>query len=331
MKLLELETQCFAGLSDGRWDFSVPGQGRPRPLTIVVGARASGKTSLLEAIALAKEAIGAYGNLPRPQARRARGAVTGLVRATFALEPDEQAAAEAAEPRVAIEVDLSDGAALPRLDDGMRKLFERFAFEPSVPKLEYFADNRELTAGDSVTDAKAEARLRTGRRLDKYAALLPAIAELSARDGAGALAEASQRGVLFGDDRPDALRPYRDAMAELVPELRLAGAHTSRGSAAERVTFTTKAGDVVTAAQLSAGQRQGILVAGTIVRLGLQRSLILVDQPELHLHAADHESFLRGLERLTGDSQLIVATGSSAISQMGSREQTIVLRRATPA
>jgi hypothetical protein len=41
-----------------------------------------------------------------PHARRAASATAGVGRATFALEPDEQAAAEAAERRVSIEVDL---------------------------------------------------------------------------------------------------------------------------------------------------------------------------------------------------------------------------------
>jgi predicted ATP-dependent endonuclease of OLD family len=133
--------------------------------------------------------------------------------------------------------------------------------------------------------------------------------------------------VLFADDRPDALVTYRSAMAELVPELRLSGALASDGPASERLMFSTKSGETVSAALLSAGQRQGILIAGTIVRLGLRRSLLLIDQPELHLHAADHESFVRAVERIAGDSQIILATGSSAVSQIGSRDQTIVLRR----
>jgi energy-coupling factor transporter ATP-binding protein EcfA2 len=305
-------------------DFSSRGQ--PRNLTVVVGPRASGKTSLLEAIVLAKESIGAYGLVPRAGSWLRAGAASGIIRATFALEADEQALAESPDAAISVEIDLAHDAALPRVAPPVRTLFERFAFDASVPKLEYFHDERVLVAGALTTEAD-ERRLRPTRRTDKYAGLLTAMTALSVQDGGRAIEESQKHGLLLADDRPDSLGHYAGAIAEIVPELRLLGAIARSPSGAPQLSFINKDGVVVGPEGLSAGQRQGVLFAGTFARLGLARSLVLIDVPELHLHGADHETFLARLHRLGGDNQLVVATGSSTIIGSVAREQTLVLRR----
>ena len=94
------------------------------------------------------------------------------------------------------------------------------------------------------------------------------------------------------------------------------------------MVFALKSGATVPAEALSGAQKQGLLFSATIVSLGLAKSLILVDMPELGLHAADHEPFFRGLVALAPGAQLIVATGSSSVAQCVTRQQTIFL---TPA
>jgi energy-coupling factor transporter ATP-binding protein EcfA2 len=324
VKIVRLETSNVRGLHDGTYELSSRGQ--PRNLTVVVGPRASGKTSLLEAIVFAKESVGAYGLIPRTTGWLRRGAATGFLRATFFLEPDERALAEAAEAEISIEVDLASDAALPRVPPAVRALFERFSFDPSVPKLEYFHDERVLTLGTSTSESD-ERRLRPTRRHDKYGGLLAAMASLSLQDGGRALAEAKKHGLLLADDRPDSLGHYRAAIAELVPELRLVGAVPEDANGPPRLLFANKDGVDVHPEGLSAGQRQGVLFAASFARLGLSRSIVLIDVPELHLHGADHEAFIPRLLRLGGDNQLILATGSSAMLTSASREQTIVLRR----
>lgn len=90
--------------------------------------------------------------------------------------------------------------------------------------------------------------------------------------------------------------------------------------------WPTRSGVEVGPEGLSAGQRQGVLIAASFARLVLSRSIVLLDVPDLHLHGADPAAFIPRLLRLGGDNQFIVATGSSLITS-ASREQTIVLRR----
>lgn len=170
MKILRLETSNVRGLHDGTHDFSQ--RGHPRNLTVVVGPRASGKTSLLEAIVFAKESVGAYGLIPRTAGWLRRGAGAGFLRATFVLEPDEQALVETADTAVSIDIDLAPDGALPRVVPAVRALFERFSFDAGVPKLEYFHDERALTPGTRTSEAD-ERRLRPTRRNDKYGGLSP--------------------------------------------------------------------------------------------------------------------------------------------------------------
>lgn len=159
---------------------------------------------------------------------------------------------------------------------------------------------------------------------------MPALVARSAADGARALEETASRGLLLGADAPDSLGPYRAAFAKLVPELRLRGAQPPRGAtigdgAKPILAFERPSGAVVGVHELSESQKQAVLLAGTILRLGLSRSIVLLDGPELHLHAADQARFLAALTTVGEDNQWIIATGSSEIMKTARREQVIAL------
>jgi len=174
-----------------------------------------------------------------------------------------------------------------------------------------------------ATTVEQEKRLRPTRLPQKYAGLVASLEAMSTLDGARALEESSRRGLLFGDDAPDSLGAYRRALAKLCPDVHLKGVLPLNGSL--QLMFSLKTGALVPARALSGAQKQGLLFAGTIVRFGLSKSLILIDMPELFLHMADHESFYRGLLAIAPDAQLIVATGSSSLVQCVGRDQTIAL------
>ena len=74
---------------------------------------------------------------------------------------------------------------------------------------------------------------------------------------------------------------------------------------------------------LSESEKQAFLFCVTFRTLGLSRSIVLVDEPELHLHADAHASFVQALGRLGVDNQIFVATGSLEITRVA--EQVIRL------
>jgi hypothetical protein len=324
MKLAQIETENVLGVPDGAYSFMRQGTSPADRITLLVGSRGAGKTSLLEAIVFAKECVGGYGPPQRPTSLLRAGAQRGHLRARFLLDGDEQARAELESPDVEISVDLGGEGALPDIPRGARALFAHFSFDESKKKLEYFPDTRSLESSGGPTSIELEKRLRPTRLPLKYAGLVPSLAALSTLDGARALEESGKRGLLLSDDAPDSLGLYRRALARLAPEVHLKGVVPR--DATPQLAFAIKGGGVVSVDGLSGAQKQALLFAGTIVRLGLAQSLIfLIDMPELFVHAADHEAFYRGLLAIAPGAQFIIATGSSAVAQCVGRDQTIAL------
>ncbi len=153
---------------------------------------------------------------------------------------------------------------------------------------------------------------------------------MSTAEGALALKEASTRGLLLADDAPDSLGRYRAAFAMLLPELRLRGARPGEAGRSS-LSFERPNGSMLDAHQLSESQKQSVLIAGTMLRIGLARSIVLLDEPELHIHVADQAKLMESLLALGSDNQWIVATGSSEIMKSVRRDQMIVLPSANDA
>jgi energy-coupling factor transporter ATP-binding protein EcfA2 len=66
--------------------------------------------------------------------------------------------------------------------------------------------------------------------------------------------------------------------------------------------------------QLSAGELEVFSVFGNLDRLKLANSVLLYDEPELHLNAGLERRLLPALEQLAGNSQLIVASHSAQLA-----------------
>ena len=84
MKILRIVAEGFRGLADGEYVLA-PGE-PPTRVVVVEGPPASGKTSLLQAIALVKELVGAYGPLPAAERVVRSGAKAARLEATWLLE-----------------------------------------------------------------------------------------------------------------------------------------------------------------------------------------------------------------------------------------------------
>lgn len=331
MKLAKIDCLHVAGVPNGSYGFIAPGKSAPNELTLVAGVRGSGKSRLLEAIVALKELVGPYRAAPSSLDLLEPGQREGALGGTFLLSEEERRAAEldAAELTVSFPI-VDDDVDVPpvRIPRPVRDLFERFSLSETAGKLEHFPASRVLPPFGEATQAEHERLGRFSSGATKYASLVPSLVALSTADGARALRETSTRGLLLGEDAPDSMVPYRAAMAKLLPELRLRGAEPVRsplGDVVPTLVFERPGGGVVPVHALSDAQKQAVLLAGTLVRLGLSRSLILLDAPELHVHVADQARFLEALTTIGTDNQWIVATGSGEIMKTARREQVIAL------
>lgn len=325
MKLLRLALENFRGAPNGEYAFTHPTTGAPLEMVYVTGPAASGKTAILEAIVALKESVGAHDVPPSPSRLLRRGAKSGRIEGVWQLTAEEMACAETAQATVETWLDLGDGLVPELAPAGLRALFERYSHDPEQGKLEYFPANRRLARGPGATPRllAGEAALRPGASPDKYASVRQALIDLALADGVSTVAEAKARGILLKSDTRDSLVPYRRDIAELSPSIRLGGVELRGGE--PELFFERPDGARLGLDELSDSEKQAVLFAVTYRRIGLSRSVVLIDQPELYLHADQQLRLLRALGRLGADNQTFLATSSPEITRLAAAHEVIVL------
>ena len=325
MKLLRLVLENFRGAPNGAYSFVHPSTGAPVSTVLITGPASSGKTSFLGAIAALKESVGAWGAPPSAARLVRRGAPSGVIEGTWLLSPAEIEKAGTKQATVVTRFELGPNAAPPELDVGLRDVFSAYDHDPEHGKFEYFPSNRGLAprAGSAVRDLPGEARQRLVPSPTKYASIKRALVDLALRDGVKTLDEAASKGLLFRSDQRDSLLPYKRDLAGMLPHLRLIGVEIN-GDTPE-LLFERDDGARLGLDDLSDSEQQAILFVATFRRLGLSRSIVLVDQPELGLHADAQLGFVRAIEGLGVDNQLFFATGSLEITRTAAVHQIVRL------
>lgn len=325
MKLLRLVLDNFRGAPNGAYSFTHPSTGAPVDTVLITGPASSGKTSLLEAIAALKESVGAWGSPPSATRLVRRGAARGAIEGTWLLTASEVERAGAKQATIVTRFELGADATPPDLDIGLRDLFKAYDHDPMHGKFEYFPSNRALAAraGAERRDLAGEAHQRLGSSPTKYASTKRALLDLALRDGVKTLEESASRGLLFRSDQRDSLVQYKRDLAGMLPHLRLLGVEMEGG--APELCFERDDGVRLILDDLSDSEKQAVLFVATFRRIGLSRSIVLVDQPELCLHADAQLGFVRAIEGLGVDNQIFLATGSLEITRTAAAHQLIRL------
>jgi hypothetical protein len=287
MKLTHIRALGVAGLAD--LELSLLGGDAPAGFVAIKGPPGSGKSRLLKLLVHCKERIGAYGPL-RPDKAFATEAAPAKVSLEWRLDEDERLRTGAPRQQLPAEIILPTprGLQLPT-DPSLVDLLSHFDLDPERSKVDYFpvdrdAGRRAVTAGDPRVEQK---RLRLGDSAPKYASLKQlALHELRAA----------------GKRRAPLLELFREATG-----LALEG-DSSRGALAR-----SRGGSAVPVADLSSSEWDAFVVASSIVLLGLRRSLLLFDTPELHLPSEEAARRFALYRRATPEAQWIVATNDARI------------------
>jgi len=325
MKLLKLQLENFRGVADGAYSFAHPGTGKPHDLVLFTGGPASGKSSLLGAIAAVKELAGGYGPPPDVARLRRSGAATGTIAATWQLSEEEATRSEIRGGSLVTEVALADGPT-PLLDAPVRALFAGFSTDVSRGKFELFPASRRLSlapAAPGRPSSFTEPRHRLSSDPGKYNGARAALVEMAVSAAMKAVDRLGARGVLTRWEEPDAFATIKRSVEGLAPWLRFVGVQQDERGACVR--FQRDSGAEIELADLSETEQQALLFAVVFDRVGLSRSIVLIDTPELFLPPDEHTPFLRTLQGLGVDNQIFAATTSPALLEMASPAQIVRL------
>lgn len=306
MRLARLETNGVDRVADGVYDLG--GATAPHDLVVVTGGPGSGKTSLLEVIAAAKEDAGAYGAPPqlsgwcRPEETNAK------IAATWWLDEKEIAEVGGAalrEHETIIDLESAPEAVID-IDDGLRRVLRRL--DEGAPKFEWFHAGRRLPTpmallGTGPLASERQFRLHPGD--EKYGRVHAWLVELALgiHEENGLPNVAGSKAIRFDD-----------LIRELTGSIVFAG--VTRGTSPTPL-FERRDGRPRTLYQLSHSEQQAVLYAATCVRSNLARSVVLFDGPELATSAARGAEIVGMLRKQAPDSQWIVATTSEVAAKLG--------------
>jgi hypothetical protein len=327
MKLARLSTENIRGLPDLAHAFT-DRAGVALDAVLITGGPGSGKTSLLEAIAAAKDAAGCYPGVLFEAARLLRrGAERGRIEATWILTAAECDRAGVVESRQTTVCEIANGLPQVEAHVGMRRLLAGYSHAPARGKFEYFHAARRLCdpslAARAPSSEAAEARVRLSNAIEKYAGLVRHLGDLARAQAAQVMRLLDTQGIAMRTQQSDALTPYREAVAAVLPGVRLVGVEPEERSV--RVLFQKREGTVLELAELSESERQAVLFALTFRRLGLNHSVVLIDTPELHVHPSRQADFFTALCALGRDNQIFAATSSPELLRCVRPEQVIDL------
>lgn len=132
--------------------------------------------------------------------------------------------------------------------------------------------------------------------------------------------------------------PSRDYLAKLEPHLnaifpglRFAGIderRVARGLSRPEFYFLfERDGRTYDLAELSSGEQAVFPLLSEFVRLDIARSIVMIDELELHLHPPEQQELLRSLRRLGPDCQFIISTHSPYLSEIIPDEEMVRLER----
>lgn len=307
MKLLHLVTERFRGLPDGERTFSGSDDGAPAPIVIVSGPPGAGSSTLLQAIAAAKELVGSYGPRPAVDALLRAGASEARVEATWLLNEADMRLAETDEPRWTTPFVLRRGEAAPLGAPGLRRLFgtHPVAAPAGVGGLELFdADRRLGSLPVPYVDESAELGVRARAGADRYRGILPWLLRRIVSDGLDTLGDLHRHGLLARYDRIDALGEVRATLGALLPDHHLDSVEP-RDS---QIRFVRKDGVALDVAELSSGERMLILFGLSLLRYRFHHGIALIDDVELMLPPNDVGPMVRTLRGLAPHAQIIATS-----------------------
>lgn len=322
MKLTRVELKGVRNLPNLELPLVSPGD---EPF-VVTGPAGSGKTSFLEAIAAAKEASAPYGLAPDAASFRSRTRHDGHLAIDWQLAPDERKAVGARGDTVATRWSLADGPPQQLLDPDLRAFLGGYSKRSDRFKVEYFHagrasgwDTLEAPIGSDV----AEGGRRLTRHPRKYAWVRTFLEQSGQADAQGFADDVRQYGVAMSGTVQGRLDGFGKSLATLTGRLRWVGLR--RQVDRVRCVFARKGDGEVELEGLTDSERVFVLFAATFEALGLRRSLILIDLPEIAVHPEDQAAFFQGLAALAREGQIIAATTSPAILRNVPRERVLVL------
>lgn len=364
LKIKSLHIANFRGVKDLEIDFS-GSNGSPRPLTALIGDNGSGKTSVLQAIALVLSLATRRTNVPQEFAWHGflsdRVSSLGPTRVQLDMEFDQEEVQHTARLfaswRESLTSDTSQTRTLvppsehtrvtlvytagklesPQGQEGLNQFLGRYyvnALVGSQPQLReelgalgdifWFDQNRNVGTTMAVRSDDASP---TYRSHESWQTGVEQLREYLV----GWWAYHTSPSKHPGRDYIPGLESHFN---QVFPGTVFRGVAPRGNGAESRISdfyfLLERDGRVFDIAEMSSGEQAIFPLLYEFVRLDIARSIVLVDELELHLHPPKQQALLAALPKIGPDCQFIVSTHSPFLEQVIPDEHEVRLQGGSP-
>lgn len=306
MKISKVKIHNFRGIADFEKELASPLTGKPLDMVVFAGPNGSGKTSILEAIVIA---------LCKPK----------TVQDKAFTKPFNRNGKD-----YNIEIDLIDGEEAHSIVANKLKEDNTDAQELlSDDKIDYFSSWREpkLIGALDVTLGKSGNRpqdVETNRLWNLKQFLINSyVADRLAGE---------QTEIELNDNRKhdEILTRLLSALAYFFPGAELDIKIQQVGNSLEDgfdvfLKYPNSDGRYISLDNLSSGEIEVFSFLSSILRKNLNDGILIIDEPELHLHASWHRVIMNALRELLPNTQIICASHSLELIESIMSYELIVL------
>ena len=336
MQIARLRLQNFKGIEDLELSFLKEGTDEPRPVTLLLGDNGAGKTTVLQAIAFVLSLAKAGDTVPNdfswPGFLVDRISTLGSTRVELdvVFDPDELKAIQYIQQRDRGERFGSSPAR--QLRRSVTLIYENGRVELASPGME-LGRRVELFLARSLVIELFHGQPEQWSLLRRIGDVFwfdqnrNVLALPRLRDSMITL-WAAHRSVRRSSV-PDYLGELESRFAELFPGTRFIGVEPRKTSSEFRSSdayfLLERGGRVYDIAEMSSGEQAIFPLLYSFVLQGISRSVVLIDELELHLHPPQQQSLMAALRRIGPDCQFIVTSHSPYLEQMTPDEDEIRL------
>lgn len=295
-------------------------------IVLFVGPNGCGKTSVLDAIVLAKEAVGTYYSLqsdPRQVNVGAEYAEIHLEIDTSQIEREmvKRESNQILEERTSCRVRLTRAGTLQVMEasQGLHNLFSTYRrrADPEAGVIEYLPSFRTLrkkqldTYSSSYLDEqrfRKTALYRESNRFEDIKEYLAAQAFQAAQHVEHRIL--TNRETIGPSTYTDPFADIKRVFAQFFAPMSFVTVRI--GTTPFQYVISTPSGEI-DLDDLSDGEKSVFTVAFDIIRRDVRNSIILFDEPELHLHGELARQFVNGLSTIRPGNQFWITTHSPEI------------------
>ncbi|MBN8663740.1 MAG: AAA family ATPase [Chitinophagales bacterium] len=132
------------------------------------------------------------------------------------------------------------------------------------------------------------------------------------------------KGVTTGAEPTDPIKPYEALLNKLFPEYKFADQNESIPT---NLFVELPSKEIITFNDLSSGEKEVFFILSFFIRHNVENAIIVIDEPELHLHPELSRLLIRNIKSIKDGNQIWMATHNSEIIDETGRDKVVYVTR----